>query len=131
MAQSLRTSSPLGVRVVEVLPPLVDTPATRAVTQPKMSAGALVERVLRDIDHGRDEILPGNVGLLPFMMRLAPKYVWRVALPGREHTLRKDLLPDHADRSNSSQLPDQGLHLREPGGVAGRRCLDETERIIV
>jgi len=48
--------------VPKVLPPLVDTPATRDVTRPKMSASALVERVLRDIDHGRDEILPGNVG---------------------------------------------------------------------
>jgi uncharacterized oxidoreductase len=72
-----RQLSDVGIRVVEVLPPLVDTPATRAVTRPKMSAGALVERVLRDIDYGRDEILPGNVGLLPFMMRLAPKYVAR------------------------------------------------------
>jgi uncharacterized oxidoreductase len=70
-----RQLSGVGIRVVEVLPPLVDTPATRAVRRPKMSAGALVERVLRDIDHGRDEILPGNVGLLPLMIRLAPKYV--------------------------------------------------------
>lgn len=67
----------IGIRVIEVLPPLVDTPATRAVQRPKMSADALVDRVLRDIDRGRDEILPGNVGLLPLMMRLAPNYVAR------------------------------------------------------
>jgi short-subunit dehydrogenase involved in D-alanine esterification of teichoic acids len=67
----------VGIRVVEVLPPLVDTPATRAVKGPKMSADALVDRVLRDIDRGRDEILPGNVGLLPMMMRLAPQYIAR------------------------------------------------------
>jgi uncharacterized oxidoreductase len=67
----------VGIRVVEVLPPLVDTPATRAVQRTKMSADALVDRVLRDIDRGRDEILPGNVGLLPLMMRVAPKYVAR------------------------------------------------------
>jgi uncharacterized oxidoreductase len=72
-----RQLSGVGIRVVEVLPPLVDTPATRAVRQPKMSADALVERVLRDIQRGRDEILPGKVGLLPIMMRVAPTYVAR------------------------------------------------------
>jgi short-subunit dehydrogenase involved in D-alanine esterification of teichoic acids len=72
-----RQLSEVGIRVVEVLPPLVDTPATRAVHRPKMPADALVERVLRDIQSGRDEILPGNVALLPMMLRLAPKYVAR------------------------------------------------------
>jgi uncharacterized oxidoreductase len=67
----------VGIRVVEVLPPLVDTPATQSVRQPKMSPGALVERVLRDIVRGRDEILPGMVSLLPLLMRLAPSYVAR------------------------------------------------------
>ncbi|HEY7579792.1 MAG TPA: SDR family NAD(P)-dependent oxidoreductase [Acetobacteraceae bacterium] len=72
-----RQLSAVGIRVVEVLPPLVDTPATRAVNRPKMSAEALVKRVLREIQHGRDEILPGKVAWLPMMMRLAPKYVGR------------------------------------------------------
>jgi short-subunit dehydrogenase involved in D-alanine esterification of teichoic acids len=72
-----RQVSGVGIRVVEVLPPLVDTPATRAMRRPKMSAGALVERVLHDIQRGRDEILPGKVGFLPIMMRLAPTYVAR------------------------------------------------------
>jgi uncharacterized oxidoreductase len=67
----------VGIRVVEVLPPLIDTPATRSVRQPKMSTGALVDRVLRDIRNGRDEILPGKVGLLPLLMRLAPSYTAR------------------------------------------------------
>jgi uncharacterized oxidoreductase len=67
----------IGIRVIEVLPPLVDTPATRSVRKPKMSPDALVDRVLRDIARGRDEILPGMVGLLPLLMRLAPSYVAR------------------------------------------------------
>jgi short-subunit dehydrogenase involved in D-alanine esterification of teichoic acids len=67
----------VGIRVVEVLPPLIDTPATRAVRQPKMSVEALVDRVLRDIGNGRDEILPGKVGLLPILMRLLPSYIAR------------------------------------------------------
>jgi uncharacterized oxidoreductase len=67
----------VGIRVVEVLPPLVDTPATRSVRQRKMSPGTLVDRVLHDIARGRDEILPGKVGLLPLLMRLAPSYAAR------------------------------------------------------
>jgi uncharacterized oxidoreductase len=73
-----RQLSGAGIRVVEVLPPLIDTPATRAVRRAKMSPGALVDRVLRDIRHGRDEILPGKVGLLPILMRLVPSYVARL-----------------------------------------------------
>ena len=67
----------VGIRVVEVLPPLIDTLATRSARRPKMSTGALVDRVLRDIQKGRDEILPGRVGLLPILMRLAPSYAAR------------------------------------------------------
>jgi uncharacterized oxidoreductase len=67
----------VGIRVVEILPPLVDTPATSAARGPKMSADALVRRVLRDIANGRDESLPGKVGLLPILMRLAPSYIAR------------------------------------------------------
>jgi uncharacterized oxidoreductase len=72
-----RQLSGVGIRVFEVLPPLIDTPATSAARQPKMSTSALVDRVLRDIRNGRDESLPGKVGLLPIMMRLAPSYVAR------------------------------------------------------
>jgi uncharacterized oxidoreductase len=72
-----RQLSGVGIRVFEVLPPLIDTPATSATRQPKMSTSALVDRVLRDIRNGRDESLPGKVGLLPIMMRLAPSYMAR------------------------------------------------------
>jgi uncharacterized oxidoreductase len=67
----------IGIRVVEVLPPLVDTPATRSVRKPKMSPGTLVNRVLRDIVRGKNEILPGLVGVLPLLMRLAPSFAAR------------------------------------------------------
>ena len=67
----------IDIRVIEVLPPLVDTPATASVQKSKMSPEALVARVLRDIARGRDEILPGMVGLLPLLMRLAPSFAAR------------------------------------------------------
>ncbi len=68
----------VGIRVVEVLPPLVDTPATLTVSKAKMSPEALVDQVMRDIAHGKDEILPGKVRLLPMLMRLAPALAARV-----------------------------------------------------
>ncbi len=68
----------VGIRVVEVLPPLVDTPATRSVKQPKMPAASLVDMVLREISRGKDEILPGKVRFLPTLMRLAPSLAARV-----------------------------------------------------
>ena len=69
----------VGIRVVEVLPPpLVDTPATRTVSKAKMSSAALVDRVMRDISHGKDEIMPGKVRLLPMLMRLAPSLTARL-----------------------------------------------------
>jgi uncharacterized oxidoreductase len=68
----------VGIRVVEVLPPLVDTPATRSVKQPKMPAAGLVDMVLREVSRGKDEILPGNVRFLPTLMRLAPSLAARV-----------------------------------------------------
>lgn len=68
----------VGIRVVEVLPPLVDTPATRSVKRAKMPAAILVDVVLREIARGRDEIFPGKVRFLPALMRLAPTLAARV-----------------------------------------------------
>ena len=68
----------VGIRVVEVLPPLVDTPATHSVKRPKMPAAILVDVVLREIGRGRDEILPGKVRFLPALMRLTPALATRV-----------------------------------------------------
>jgi len=65
----------VGIRVVEVLPPLVDTPATRST---EMQPSILVDVVLREIVRGRDEILPGKVRLVPMLMRLAPAFAARV-----------------------------------------------------
>jgi uncharacterized oxidoreductase len=68
----------VGIRVVEVLPPLVDTPATRLVSKAKMSPAALVKQVMRDISRGKDEIMPGKVRLLPMLTRLAPSLTARL-----------------------------------------------------
>jgi uncharacterized oxidoreductase len=73
-----RQLSGLDIRVVEVLPPLVDTPATRTISKAKMSPEALVDQVMRDMAHGKDEILPGKVRLLPMLIHLAPSLAARI-----------------------------------------------------
>ena len=65
----------IGIRVVEPLPPLVDTPATRTVS---ISPASLVYKVMRDISRGKDEIMPGKVPSLPMLMRLAPSRTARL-----------------------------------------------------
>jgi hypothetical protein len=43
-----------------------------------MSSAALVDQVMHDISHGKDEIMPGKVRLLPMLMRLAPALTARL-----------------------------------------------------
>jgi hypothetical protein len=43
-----------------------------------MSPAALVDQVMHDISHGKDEIMPGKVRLLPMLMRLAPSLTARL-----------------------------------------------------
>ena len=61
-----------AIRVVETLPPFVDTPLTANIRGRKMSPAAVVETTLRAIDRGRDEVFVGQVALLRWLMRLAP-----------------------------------------------------------
>jgi uncharacterized oxidoreductase len=64
----------VGIRVVEIVPPLVDTPRTKSVPAKKMSVESLVDASLRGITLGKDEILPGQVAMLPVLMRIAPSF---------------------------------------------------------
>ena len=67
-----------GIRVVETLPPLVDTPSTTAVHRPKMTPVAVVDATLRAIAQGRVEIFVGEVRWLPLLMRIAPGFAARL-----------------------------------------------------
>jgi uncharacterized oxidoreductase len=68
-----------GIRVVETLPPLVDTPSTTAVHRPKMTPAAVVDATFRAIAQGRVEIFLGEVRWLPLLMRIAPGFAARLA----------------------------------------------------
>lgn len=62
-----------GILVTEVIPPLVDTPATQHRTEAKISAETVVTTTLRAIEKGKDEVLVGQTKFLPIIMRLAPR----------------------------------------------------------
>ncbi|MGH8625179.1 MAG: SDR family oxidoreductase [Gammaproteobacteria bacterium] len=77
--QALRYQlSNAGIRVVETLPPLVDTRITVAINRPKLAPAAVVDETLRAIARGRDEIFVGQVRWLPLLMRIAPRYAARL-----------------------------------------------------
>jgi uncharacterized oxidoreductase len=67
-----RIAASVGVHVLELLPPLVDTPATSATSGKKLSAEDVVRLTLAGLDRRRDEILPGQVRMLPTLLRWLP-----------------------------------------------------------
>jgi uncharacterized oxidoreductase len=67
-----------GVTVIEVLPPLVDTPAVAHLSGTKVSAAHVVELALAAVVKGKSEVRPGSVRWLPLGLRIAPTLVENV-----------------------------------------------------
>lgn len=61
-----------SVRVMEVIPPLVDTPMTAGRGKNKLSAEQLVDEFLRGFGRNRREINIGKVGILRLLQRISP-----------------------------------------------------------
>jgi len=73
-AEGLRRQlAPKGTHVLELLPPLVDTPATANTKGKKISAAYVAEVTLKALAQRRALALPGQTKLLPMMLRIAPK----------------------------------------------------------
>ncbi|CAA0092144.1 putative oxidoreductase [Zhongshania aliphaticivorans] len=68
-----------SVSVTEVLPPVVDTPATAHRNDKKLSANTLVTATLKAAKQGRSELYLGKSRLLPYMMRIAPAITEKIA----------------------------------------------------
>jgi uncharacterized oxidoreductase len=68
-----REMKPFGVHVLELAPPLVDTPAVQHKKGRKISSAEVVRQALRGLDDKREEVLPGQARLLPMLLRLAPR----------------------------------------------------------
>jgi uncharacterized oxidoreductase len=68
-----RQLSASGIRVIEVAPPLVDTPAVAHRRGVKLSPERVVSETLRAMREGRTEVYPGRTRLLPLLLRIAPR----------------------------------------------------------
>ena len=67
-----------GTHVLELLPPLVDTPMTAAMTGRKISPAEVASVTLRALARRRPMALPGQTRLLPTMLRIAPSAIRRL-----------------------------------------------------
>jgi uncharacterized oxidoreductase len=73
LARSLRAElKPRGIRVYEVLPPLVDTGQVRGIDVPKLSAGAVAEAIVSGLERDREEIRVAQIKQLEPIARLVP-----------------------------------------------------------
>jgi uncharacterized oxidoreductase len=73
LCKSLRRQlAPLKISVTELLPPLVDTPAVAHRQAKKISAEAVAQMALAATHRGAEEVHPGDVRVLPLMLRLLP-----------------------------------------------------------
>lgn len=74
LSKSLRLQlAPLNISVTELLPPLVDTPAVEHRVGKKISAETVARAALDGVRRGKEQICPGDVRLLPWLLRLMPK----------------------------------------------------------
>ena len=67
-----------GTHVLEVLPPLVDTPSTATTQGEKISPAEVAAVTLEALARRRPMALPGRTKLLPLMLRIAPNAIKRM-----------------------------------------------------
>jgi uncharacterized oxidoreductase len=78
-AEGLRRQlAPRGTHVLELLPPLVDTPMTAKVAGKKISPAEVAAVTLEALAQRRPMALPGQTKLLPIMLRIAPNTIKRI-----------------------------------------------------
>lgn len=61
-----------GVRLVEIVLPMVDTAMTRGRGRGKLSADEAARQIVAGLDAGRETIWVGKARLLPWLLRLVP-----------------------------------------------------------
>ena len=89
LARSLRLElKPSGIRVFEVMPPVVDTGPVNDLDVPKLSPGAVAEAIVSGIGRDREEIRVGRVRQLAVVARIKPsladRLVTQAFTPGQE-----------------------------------------------
>jgi uncharacterized oxidoreductase len=79
LARSARAElRPGGIRVFEVLPPLVDTGPVRDLDAPKLSPGAVADAIVAGIERDREEIRVAQVRQLAMISRIRPSLADRL-----------------------------------------------------
>ncbi len=67
-----------GIHVVEVVPPVVDTPAVAHRAVKKVSPAQVVVQTLKALGRKKKEVYVGQTRALPMLLRLAPAYAERL-----------------------------------------------------
>lgn len=67
-----------GVRVIEAVMPMVDTPMTRGRGTGKITAGAAARAVIAGVSRGQERIYVGKARALPLVLRVAPSIAARI-----------------------------------------------------
>jgi uncharacterized oxidoreductase len=79
LARSLRAElGPRGIRVFEVLPPVVDTGQSRDLDVPKIDPGVVADTIIAGVEHDREEIRVGPVRQLVPLARVMPTLADRI-----------------------------------------------------
>lgn len=78
-AEGLRAQlAPTGTHVLELLPPLTDTPMNANVAGKKLSPAKVAAVTLKALKRRKDMALPGQCRMLPLLLRLAPNTTKRL-----------------------------------------------------
>jgi uncharacterized oxidoreductase len=81
LARSLRAElKTSGIRVFEVLPPVVDTGPVHGLDVPKLAPSLVADAIMAGIAHDREEIRVGPVRQLALLARLAPGLADRIVV---------------------------------------------------
>jgi uncharacterized oxidoreductase len=72
-----------NIRVIELLPPAVDTPMLTGVQRPKMPADVVANALLDGIEREKTEIRLGGAARIYAMSRLFPRFAFRRINPAR------------------------------------------------
>ncbi|MFZ4896455.1 SDR family NAD(P)-dependent oxidoreductase [Plantibacter sp. Mn2098] len=72
-----RQLAPTGTHVLEVLPPLVDTPMNATATGKKLPPSEIATATIRALADRRSMALPGSTRYLPALLRIAPNTIRR------------------------------------------------------
>ena len=89
LARSLRAElGPTGIRVFEVLPPVVDTGPVRNLHVPKLSPGAVADAIVAGIERDREEIRVAQIRQLAVIARIMPSLADRLVT--RAFTTQRD-----------------------------------------